>query len=169
MTDYTAMNSSNSNNLNVSLFTLLPTSPFLLLYAIPLLCFSLLLTCAGTFLTLGRTRSFVSLSVRKSTSSTLPSHWTTSIAHLFRSGLGGWVIGYAFAGMFVVFSRYQYQPEFAVHTTSFLATMIPSVTSSAPMNPRSFLVTWLFSSCLCAPLAGRFQFITFGLASITGM
>lgn len=87
---------------------LLPTAPYLLAYALPLLLLSLILTFAGTFLTLDRTRTFPPSSGAGSTYAPLPipggftkkpikslaSKW------VLEGGLGGLIGGYAFGGAF---------------------------------------------------------------------
>lgn len=87
---------------------LLPTAPYLLAYALPLLLLSLVLTFAGTFLTLDRTRSFPSSSGVGSTYAPLPipggftKKSTKSLASkwVLEGGVGGLIGGYAFGGAF---------------------------------------------------------------------
>ena len=87
---------------------LLPTAPYLLAYALPLLLLSLILTFAGTFLTLDRTRSFPSASGAGSTYAPLPipggftNKPTKSVVSKWalEGGVGGLIGGYAFGGAF---------------------------------------------------------------------
>ena len=86
---------------------LLPTTPYLLAYTLPLLLLSLVLTFAGTFLTLDRTRSFPP-SGAGSTYAPLPipggfaNKSTKSLASkwVLEGGVGGLIGGYAFGGVF---------------------------------------------------------------------
>jgi hypothetical protein len=64
--------------------------PYQLVYAIPLLVFSLPITFAAAFLTLDRTRTFTPTSTAKSTPSRKP--WQ------FQGGVGGMVGGWALGG-----------------------------------------------------------------------
>jgi hypothetical protein len=79
----------------VRLTNLLPTNGYLLPYAFSLFFASLVLTFAGAFLTLDRTRSFapandVFQDKQKSTS--------RFIASVFRGGVGGILTGFVFGG-----------------------------------------------------------------------
>ena len=78
-----------------TLTTLVPSTSYLLAYSLPLLFLSVLLTFAGAFLTLDRTRSFP-----PERYGVLPGafeqkkrlHW------LLEGGVGGLAAGYAFGG-----------------------------------------------------------------------
>lgn len=84
----------------VRLTDLLPTNGYLLTYALSLFFASLLLTIAGAFLTLDRTRSFAPASDvlhgRNQSTSRL-------IASFFRGGVGGILIGFVFGSKCLVF------------------------------------------------------------------
>jgi cytochrome c biogenesis protein CcdA len=80
-------------NDTTTLTTLLPSTNYLLPYAIPLLLLSLLLTFAGAFLTLDRSRSFPAERY-----GVLPGAFDQKkrIQFLLEGGVGGLAIGYAF-------------------------------------------------------------------------
>jgi hypothetical protein len=82
-----------------SLTNLLPTTSYILIYTLPLLFVSTLLTFAGTFLTLDRTRSFPP---RYDTipGSFSPSAKKASFIFLLEGGIGGLAAGYTFGGIF---------------------------------------------------------------------
>ena len=81
---------------NVALTDLLPSTGYLLSYSLPLLFLSILLTFAGAFLTLDRTRSFAphysALPGGFDTKSKKKFHW------LLEGGIGGLATGYVFGG-----------------------------------------------------------------------
>lgn len=91
---------------SVTLTDLVPTTSYLLAYALPLLLLSLILTFSGAFLTLDRSRSFVpSRQVSR-----LPTSYDASKPRHFRlyleGGVGGILIGYCFGGTSVPLSAY---------------------------------------------------------------
>lgn len=77
-----------------TLDTLLNSSPYKLAYAVPLLLLSLVLTFAGAFLTLDRTKSFAPKY------DALPGAFSRpkKIRFALEGGIGGALIGYAFGG-----------------------------------------------------------------------
>jgi hypothetical protein len=85
-------------NETYTLTTLLPSTPYLLAYSLPLLFLSILLTFAGTFLTLDRSRSF------PPRYDTIPGSFDrrnkTKFNWLLEGGIGGLAAGYAFGGTF---------------------------------------------------------------------
>jgi len=128
----------------VRLADLLPTNGFLLPYALSLFLASLVLTFAGAFLTLDRTRSFAPVGDlfqdRKESTARV-------ISSFIRGGVGGILTGFAFG----------------IHLTTFLSLLIPSVTTSQPLKPASYLSVWLLSSLFTLIAAGRWKY--FGLAA----
>lgn len=84
----------------VTLIDLVPTTSYLLAYALPLLLFSLVLAFAGAFLTVDRSRSFVP----NRQLSGIPGSYYPSKSKQFRlyleGGMGGILIGYCFGRMF---------------------------------------------------------------------
>jgi len=89
---------------------LLPTTPYVLAYSLPLLLLSVLLTFAGTFLTIDRSRSFTPRN-DASTYSSLPVAFDhpkkkRRFSWLLEGGIGGLASGYAFGRM--SFLSYQY-------------------------------------------------------------
>ena len=86
------------------LVALLPTTPYLLIYSLPLLLFSLVFTFTGTFLTLDRTRTFPARGTGAVyTPLPIPGSSNTlkkrKITWIFEGGVGGLIGGYLFGGM----------------------------------------------------------------------
>ncbi len=90
-----------------SLTLLLPLTPYLLAYAVPLLTTSLFLAFSGTFFTLDRSRAFPSAAKESDTSYAAPVNpgrittlakkpWKVTWA--LEGGLGGLAGGFAFGG-----------------------------------------------------------------------
>ena len=79
------------------LLSLLPTSSYTLVYALPLFVVSTVLTFAGCFLTLDRTRTFPSSAPLTTTASKRASlRWLRYLN--LGGGIGGLCGGYAFGG-----------------------------------------------------------------------
>lgn len=76
------------------LTTLFPSTPYLLAYALPLFLLSLVLTFAGTFLTLDRTRSFAPHYDAVPGAYERPKKFR----FVLEGGAGGLIIGYLFGG-----------------------------------------------------------------------
>ncbi|KAF8632719.1 hypothetical protein AX15_001716 [Amanita polypyramis BW_CC] len=142
----------------VELTTLLSTPTARLVYAIPLLIVSLLLTFAGTFLILDRTRSFP------------PNHGEIdTFVYSYESfekkrkrkwcwwwrlegGVGGLAAGFAFGA----------------HLATLLALIVPNISTSAPLSSSAFLTVYSISAVLSSIIAGRYRVATTvfsGLAS----
>jgi len=131
---------------NDLIFSLLPSTPYVLAYAVPLVSVSLLLTFVGTFLTLDRTRTFPHFDPELK-----PSPYSRLRVFL-DGGVGGYASGYAFG----------------VHLSTFLALLIPSLSSSPPLTSTTFLMTWLLSALPCLVGAGRWRYMAFALSGISG-
>ncbi|KAF8817174.1 hypothetical protein BYT27DRAFT_7219391 [Phlegmacium glaucopus] len=139
------------------LISLLLTTPYVLAYCIPLLLLSLILTFAGTFLTLDRSRSFPPSS--EGVYAVLPTPGTfgkKQVERKFRwfleGGVGGLLCGYAFG----------------LHVSTALALIIPATTTSASLSPQAFLAVWLLSCILTTPIAGRYRYAAIIFAGISG-
>lgn len=133
---------------NIELSSLLPSGPFLLSYSLLLFIPSLVLTFAGAFLTLDRTRSFVPIN----DPFIIPKSNTNVLIPFFRGGVGGIIAGYAFG----------------LHLSTFLSLLIPSLTKANPLTPAAFLAVWVLSSLLTAVIAGRWKCVAFAAAGVTG-
>ncbi|KAL1729132.1 hypothetical protein EV714DRAFT_213458 [Schizophyllum commune] len=134
----------------VSLLGSSPSSAFALAYALPLLFLSILLTFAGTFLTLDRTRSFPHPSYKA-----IPGSLDAPkrrIAFALEGGVGGLAIGYSFGVQFA----------------TFLAVCIPALTSASPLSSKSFIAVWLLPSLVTTLLGGRWKYCALAFAGITG-
>jgi hypothetical protein len=87
---------SNSTQQQPALYSLLPSPSYMLSYCLPLLLISIILTFAGAFLTLDRTRSFPprydAIPGTFDTRKVKKFHWS------LQGGVGGLAIGYAFGG-----------------------------------------------------------------------
>ncbi|KAJ7621139.1 hypothetical protein FB45DRAFT_798859 [Roridomyces roridus] len=136
-------------NDSVTLTNLLPSTDYLLTYSLPLLFLSLLLTFAGTFLTLDRSRSFP-----PERYGVLPGAFEPKkqINFTLEGGVGGLTSGYAFG----------------VHFSTFLALLVPAISTSTPLNSKSFLAVWLLSSAITTFLAGRWRYFALTFIGISG-
>ncbi|KAH9841345.1 uncharacterized protein C8Q71DRAFT_700444 [Rhodofomes roseus] len=146
-----------SNCSTCSLEDLLDSTSYTLAYALPLLLISFVLTFAGTFLALDRTRVFAP---RRNAVKPLP-HSASELKRIessirwlsmFEGGAGGVAAGYVFA----------------VHLVTFMSSLIPSVTTSATLSPKAFLATWLLSALCCMFLGGRWKYLALAFAGIAG-
>ncbi|KAI4522601.1 hypothetical protein K525DRAFT_361627 [Schizophyllum commune Loenen D] len=111
---------------------------------------SILLTFAGTFLTLDRTRSFPHPSYKA-----IPGSLDAPkrrIAFALEGGVGGLAIGYSFGVQFA----------------TFLAVCIPALTSASPLSSKSFIAVWLLPSLVTTLLGGRWKYCALAFAGITG-
>ncbi|RPD54670.1 hypothetical protein L226DRAFT_90545 [Lentinus tigrinus ALCF2SS1-7] len=144
-----------STTAETTLASLLSSSSFLLAYALPLFFLSLLLTFAGAFLTLDRTRAFAPrYDALKPPEATKFQHAEVLFKTVFRieGGIGGIALGFVTG----------------VHFTTFLALLIPNVSTSKPLSPGAFLAVWLLPSIACSVLAARWRFVTLAFAGIAG-
>lgn len=55
-----------------------------------------------------------------------------------------------------------------VHLATLLSTLIPSTTSSNPLNSSSFLAVWLLSAISTTLVASRWQFVAISFATLSG-
>ncbi|KAI9510258.1 hypothetical protein F5148DRAFT_1181046 [Russula earlei] len=142
-----------TNHSLTELTDLLPSAPYRLAYTLPLFALSALLTFAGAFLTLDRTRSFRPRSG--------PLHVPGSFNLMkkprrfrfcLQGGLGGLAIGYSFG----------------LHLSTFLALVVPNETTSAPLSPRAFLAVWVLTSIIFATFSGLLEHAAFAITGITG-
>ncbi|KAI5121055.1 hypothetical protein M0805_008572 [Coniferiporia weirii] len=121
------------------------STPFLLAYAVPLLLLSILITFAGTFLTLDRTRTFAPHSdvAHPLLGSFIKSHSAEQKAWSFRlgGGLGGIAIGYVFG----------------IHITTFFSLLIMNKSSASALTPSTFLVVWIASVIPTTILGARWK------------
>ncbi|KAJ7103765.1 hypothetical protein C8R44DRAFT_887282 [Mycena epipterygia] len=132
-----------------TLTALLPSTSYLLAYSLPLLFLSILLTFAGAFLTLDRTRSFPAERY-----GVLPGAFEQKkrIHWFLEGGVGGLAAGHAFG----------------VHFSTFLSLMVPAISASAPLNSKSFLAVWLLSCMITTFLAGRWRYFALTFVGISG-
>jgi hypothetical protein len=91
-----------TNHSLTELANFFPSAPYRLAYALPLFALSALLTFAGAFLTLDRTRSFRPRSdpLHVSGSFNLTER-PKRVRFYLQGGLGGVAIGYSFGRMFI--------------------------------------------------------------------
>ncbi|KAF4581475.1 hypothetical protein EYR40_009761 [Pleurotus pulmonarius] len=129
---------------------LLLNTPYLLAYSLPLLLVSLILTFAGSFLTLDRSRSF------PQKYQPIPGSFGTQKRRrqiwILEGGIGGLAIGFVFGVQF----------------STLLALLIPSVTSSSRLQSASFLAIWIISSVLTTLLAARWRYCAFAFIGLSG-
>ncbi|KAI0671029.1 hypothetical protein C8Q78DRAFT_974183 [Trametes maxima] len=144
-----------SANPTTTLSLLLSSSPYLLAYALPLLLFSLVLTFAGAFLTLDRTRAFAPrYDALHPAETTKIQHAEATLKRVFRleGGIGGVATGYVTG----------------VHFTTFLSLLIPNVSPERPLSSGAFVAIWLLSAIVCAVLSARWKYAALGFAGIVG-
>lgn len=146
MTDHFA-----SLNATALLTTLLPSTTYTLIYTLPLLLSSLCLNFAGAFLTLDRSCSFPP-NYDSVPGDFFPQERTSKLYWLLESGIGGLAAGYLFG----------------VHLSTFLSLLIPSLSSSAPLSPKSFLSVWLLSALAATIPSGRWRYCAFAASGIAG-
>ncbi|PPQ97818.1 hypothetical protein CVT26_012919 [Gymnopilus dilepis] len=148
---------------NSQLTPLLPTTPYLLAYALPLLLLSIFVTFSGTFFTLDRSRSFPPLDGGSSSlkgyaavPGGLAFEKTTGrkkgLKWYFEGGIGGLAGGYLFG----------------LHLSTSLALIIPATTPSAPLSSQAFLAVWILSCLVTTPLAGRYRYAALTFFGISG-
>ncbi|PCH40314.1 hypothetical protein WOLCODRAFT_131346 [Wolfiporia cocos MD-104 SS10] len=146
-----------SNSTDYSLSTLLSSSPYTLAYSLPLFFVSLVLTFAGTFLTLDRTRAFAPRSDIRASAPASKGE-LARVEHrvrwllLLEGGLGGLSSGYVFG----------------VHLATFLALLLPSVTTSPKLTDKSFMAVWILAAVCCTFVAGRWRYAALLSAGIAG-
>lgn len=92
-----------TTNDTYDLLSLLPTTSYTLVYALPLFLVSTLLTFAGCFLTLDRTRTFPSSAPAPTSRGKRPVLSWLRLLNL-GGGIGGLCGGYAFGGMRLYYS-----------------------------------------------------------------
>ncbi|KAH9849519.1 hypothetical protein C2E23DRAFT_839591 [Lenzites betulinus] len=144
-----------SAHTQATLTALLPSSPYLLAYALPLLSLSLLLTFAGAFLTLDRTRVFAPrYDALSPPETTKIQHAEAAVKRVLRleGGIGGAAIGFVTG----------------VHFTTFLSLLIPNTTSDAPLKLGAFVAVWLLSGIIFAALAARWKYAALAFAGLSG-
>ncbi|KAG7090472.1 hypothetical protein E1B28_009586 [Marasmius oreades] len=142
----------------VSILTLLVSPSYLLAYTLPLLFLSLILTFAGAFLTLDRTRFFKQKDTYVDVD--MPGGMGSTRGRFERwfkmqGGLGGLIGGWSFG----------------FHLVTFMALVIPSLPDSKiskPLSPASFLAVYLLTSLVTAFLGGRFKYAALAMAGLTG-
>ncbi|KAJ8080217.1 hypothetical protein PM082_017047 [Marasmius tenuissimus] len=138
----------------VSILTLLSTPGHILAYSLPLFFLSLVLTFAGAFLTLDRTRVF------RSKSLDMPGGLSTKRGKFERwfkmeGGVGGVVTGWMFG----------------FHLSTFLALSLPSLPNtkiSTPLSSSSFLALYILVSLTTSFLGGRFKYVALTTGGLLG-
>ncbi|CAA7265453.1 unnamed protein product [Cyclocybe aegerita] len=135
---------------------LLPTSSYLLPYAVPLLLLSLLFTFTGTLFTLDRTRSFPTRNIGISYAS-LPG----ALDHPKKKRRFTWALEGGIGGLIGGFL-------FGVHLSTALALLIPATTSAASLSPKSFLAVWIITAAITILLAGRYRYAAYIFYGVSG-
>ncbi|TCD62424.1 hypothetical protein EIP91_006906 [Steccherinum ochraceum] len=130
--------------------TTLSSTTYILTYSIPLIIVSLLLTFAGAFLTLDRTRTFTP---RQPPSLAPKARFCrVSAMSLLEGGVGGIAIGFAFGA----------------HFTTFLSLLIPASSGSTPLGSKAFLAVCMLSAVVCSLIAGRWRYAALTFVGCTG-
>lgn len=159
-----------SVNQTALLTNLLPSTTYTLAYALPLLLSSLCLTFAGAFLTLDRSRSFPP-SYDSIPGDFFPRKATGKLHWLLEGGIGGLAAGYVFGSEYSLISTddiTQNSSSRAVHLSTFLSLMIPSLSTSAPLTSKSFLPVWLLSAVATSLASGRWKYCALVASGISG-
>ncbi|KAG8890990.1 hypothetical protein FRB99_003844, partial [Tulasnella sp. 403] len=134
--------SSQSVSTAITLSDLLPNS-YVLVYAIPLLLVSIVVTFAGAFLTLDRTRSFAPIEQ--------PASRSKAPVWRLEGGVGGLMAGWLCG----------------VHFTTYLALLILN-RSHLKLEAIQFLVIWVLCSALLAAIGGRWRIAASVFYAIVG-
>ncbi|KAF8325349.1 hypothetical protein F5887DRAFT_1085593 [Amanita rubescens] len=148
-----------SNSTPTELTTLIASHTATLVYAIPLLIVSVILTFAGTFLTLDRTRSFPPK--HDKTDKFIYSSYESFEKRRKRGWFWWWRLEGGVGGLAVGFA-------FGVHLATFLALMVPNISTSPPLSSTAFLVVCIISAVLSCALSGRYRIATIVFAGISG-
>jgi len=142
-----------TNHSLIELTDLFSSQSYRLAYELPLLALSIILTFAGAFLTLDRTRSFRPRSDPLYVPGSFNLAKRPKRGRLYlQGGLGGVAIGFSFG----------------LHLSTFLALVVPNNTTSTPLGPKSFLAVWVLTSIPFAIFSGLFEHVALALTGITG-
>uniref|UniRef100_A0A0W0G251 DUF4203 domain-containing protein n=1 Tax=Moniliophthora roreri TaxID=221103 RepID=A0A0W0G251_MONRR len=128
-----------------NLLTLLPTPSYTLAYALPLLFLSLLITFAGSFLTLDRTRQFRPSATAEFTKK-------NKLNFYLEGGVGGLILGYSFG----------------LHLATFLTLVISNLTPSPAPSKAAFVPIWLLSCLPTTFLGARYRHFALFSAAVVG-
>jgi len=140
MSNSTSTNSDLSNP--ITLISLLPSS-YRLIYALPLLLLSLVLTFAGAFLALDRTRSF---SPSKDVQHKIKKFW------VLEGGIGGLVLGWMFG----------------MNLATWIVLVVLNNTSARTLGKLPFLFIWLIAAIIFTLISGRWRIATLVFFSLFG-
>lgn len=144
------------NTTDYSLTTLLESTPYRLAYSLPLILVSFVLTFAGAFLTLDRSRTFAPriTSTAVSTRSHAPNRVQIFMRRflLLEGGLGGLASGYAFGVYFV----------------TFLSLVVPNERGTPQLSSKAFLAVWVLAAIICTLLAGRWKYAALFFTGVSG-
>ena len=158
-----------SVNQTALLTNLLPSTTYTLAYTLPLLLSSLCLTFAGAFLTLDRSRSFPP-SYDSIPDDFFPWKTARKFHWLLEGGIGGLAAGYVLGGehSLITDNIVRYSSSSAVHLSTLLSLMIPSLSTSAPLTSKSFLPVWLLSAVTATLISGRWKYCALAASGISG-
>ncbi|KAF8585723.1 hypothetical protein K439DRAFT_1660132 [Ramaria rubella] len=139
---------------DITLSSLLP-SPYVFIYSLPLLIAALVLTFAGAFLTLDRTRTFPPQAPVEA----IPGHYgldgeksKIKAWWVLEGGMGGLAGGWTFG----------------TYLATFLCLLIPNRTSDTPLSSVQFLIVQVIVSLLFTFFAGRFKYAALGCIGMAG-
>ena len=161
------MSSSSSQTLS----ELLSSTPHLLAYSIPLLILSILLNFAGTFLTLDRSRSFPPSSSSLPLSAFDPPQKRLKFTWFLQGGIGGLATGYVFGRKFTLpylITQISISLSCIVHLSTFLALLIPVISTSHALSSNAFIAVWILSCISTTILGGRFKYCALFFSAVLG-
>ncbi|KAI0698084.1 hypothetical protein BC835DRAFT_1413230 [Cytidiella melzeri] len=152
------------------LLSLLPNTSYTLAYALPLFIVSIILTFAGCFLTLDRTRTFPSSVQAQAPPTKKPSLLSRLQPLYLGGGIGGCCGGYAFGGAHhgVWHGAWLLTNKTIVHFATFLSILLPNTTSTSPLGHKVFLAIWALSALVCLALGGKWKYAAISLIGVSG-
>lgn len=160
---------------NMTLLALFPSTSYALAYALPLFFLSLPVTFAGAFLTLDRTRTFApraDAGYQITIPGSLQLKAKRRVLRIpLQGGLGGLLGGYLVGSKSVISVDSPRRCSFRrtpVHVSTFLTLLIPGVTTSAALSPKSFIPVWLLSAIITTILGARWRYAALPFYGIAG-
>jgi len=141
-----------TTNDTYDLLSLLPSTSYTLAYTLPLFFVSALLTFAGCFFTLDRTRASSPTKQIQARPPEKPSPISWLEPKYLGGGVGGLCAGFAFG----------------VHFSTLLSLLLPSTTSTSPLGHKAFLAIWVAAALICLALCGKWKYAAIAVIGLSG-